>query len=226
MYVENNHCVVIPAYNEESRIGNLIDRVSFLPVVSVVDGNDGTANIARSLGATVLESDHKRGYGKAMIHGLVYAYTHGYNFATVMDVGTCDPSDLIHPEMFFYDVFLRERKPSRIGLREVISKISAICFSCAMWYNVSDCTFGYRTYNLLSITPLIKHIQTNGHSTNMELLGLCIKHGLAIGKTKVPYYNPGADTQLKAADFVDALRTLNRLRSYEIETFNCRRSCR
>ena len=49
---------LIPGYNEAPRIGAVVEATrEFLPVVVVDDGSsDGTAEVARSAGATVLET--------------------------------------------------------------------------------------------------------------------------------------------------------------------------
>ena len=71
--------VVIPAYNEEEKIGEVIQNipekikgVSKIHVLVIDDGStDKTAKIARSLGAEVLKNHHNMGYGVASV-----SYTH------------------------------------------------------------------------------------------------------------------------------------------------------
>ena len=67
--------VVIPAYNEQSAIGNVIDDIpkNLVRHIIVVDNNssDKTADIARSSGAVVLQENNK-GYGFACLKGIDY----------------------------------------------------------------------------------------------------------------------------------------------------------
>ena len=67
--------VVIPTYNEASSIGRVLAEIpSIVSEVLVVDSDssDGTAGIARAMGAKVLR-EPRRGYGRACLTGLAAA---------------------------------------------------------------------------------------------------------------------------------------------------------
>jgi len=67
--------VIIPAFNEENSVGNVVRDIpkEWVDEVIVVDNNsnDETARAAREEGATVLE-EPKQGYGAACLKGLEY----------------------------------------------------------------------------------------------------------------------------------------------------------
>jgi glycosyltransferase involved in cell wall biosynthesis len=66
--------VIIPAYNEEDSIGNVIQDIpSFVDEIIVVNNNstDATEKNAKDSGATVL-TEHKAGYGNACLKGIEY----------------------------------------------------------------------------------------------------------------------------------------------------------
>ncbi|MEZ7515831.1 glycosyltransferase family 2 protein [Flavobacterium frigidarium] len=66
--------VIIPAYNEEKAIANVIkDIPSYVDEVIVISNNstDNTVAVAQKAGATVL-SENKKGYGHACLKGLDY----------------------------------------------------------------------------------------------------------------------------------------------------------
>jgi len=90
--------VVIPALNEESSIGLVIQAIP-RPLVSeiiVVDNGstDSTATVARTSGATVL-SELKRGYGTACLTGIRHALDHGAEVIVFLDGDFSDyPEDL------------------------------------------------------------------------------------------------------------------------------------
>lgn len=66
--------VIIPAYNEEKAIANVIkDIPSYVDEVIVISNNstDNTVAVAQSAGATVL-TENKKGYGYACLKGLDY----------------------------------------------------------------------------------------------------------------------------------------------------------
>ncbi|WP_072990701.1 glycosyltransferase family 2 protein [Flavobacterium segetis] len=66
--------VIIPAYNEEKAIGNVISEIpSFVSEIIVISNNstDNTVAVAQKAGATVL-TENKMGYGYACLKGLDY----------------------------------------------------------------------------------------------------------------------------------------------------------
>ena len=68
--------VVVPAYNEEARVPVVVSalRMSFGRVVVVDDGSaDGTAELARAAGATVVRHPSNLGQGAALQTGFAYA---------------------------------------------------------------------------------------------------------------------------------------------------------
>jgi len=73
-YAESIIKVIIPAYNEEKSIGNVIrDIPSIVNEIIVVNNNstDATSVNAKQAGATVI-SEFKSGYGNACLKGLEY----------------------------------------------------------------------------------------------------------------------------------------------------------
>ena len=205
-----NHVVIVPAYNEKESIRELLEAVRHYDIICVVDGNDGTAAIAKEYGV-VLTSKYKRGYGQALIDGLVHAFCAGYDTATVMDVGTCNP-DFLYAYTKDADIIVRSRYQFERGInsRFILSKLAALALSVATLSIVPDATTGYRTYNLQRIIPILSQVQTNGHATNMEILGLALKNKLRVRYESVPY-TLDENTQLKAKDLWEALRCIVRL---------------
>jgi len=82
--------VIIPAYNEEMRIGDVIaaaravDRVDEVVVIDDCS-SDHTAEIARKAGATVVSLVVNLGYGAALHTGYKYSYDHGYDVTVQID---------------------------------------------------------------------------------------------------------------------------------------------
>ncbi len=75
MYKSRKVTVVIPCLNEEEGIGEVLARIpTFVDEVIVVDNDstDGTAEIARGMGARVIQ-ERVRGYGRAYKTGLMHA---------------------------------------------------------------------------------------------------------------------------------------------------------
>jgi glycosyltransferase involved in cell wall biosynthesis len=91
--------VVMPAYNEERRVRQVVERVrGAVPVdVLVVDDGsaDATAAEARLGGARVAVHPVNLGYGSALQTGYRYALRHGYDAVLQMDAdGQHDPASI------------------------------------------------------------------------------------------------------------------------------------
>jgi glycosyltransferase involved in cell wall biosynthesis len=90
---------VIPAYNEEGRIGSVVARVRReveADVVVVDDGSaDDTAEEAREAGAIVASHPVNLGYGSALQTGYRYALRAGYDAVIQLDAdGQHDPESI------------------------------------------------------------------------------------------------------------------------------------
>ena len=77
-----------PCYNEAAKIGEVVKRTprDVVDEVLVIDdgSTDGSAQIARQAGATVLSMGRVAGVGAALRAGLTYALHSGYDAAVVM----------------------------------------------------------------------------------------------------------------------------------------------
>jgi glycosyltransferase involved in cell wall biosynthesis len=92
--------VIIPALNEATRLGAVIDRTHEhaprLAVLVIDDGSrDETAAVARAHGAHVISHPFNLGYGAAIQTGYKHALRAGYRFLVQMDAdGQHDPADI------------------------------------------------------------------------------------------------------------------------------------
>lgn len=88
MYKGQRVAVLIPAYNEEVKIGPTVRRVDrrLVDACFVIDNGstDATPTVAREAGATVLPFDDVRGVGAALRHGLNYVRNEGFDIAVIM----------------------------------------------------------------------------------------------------------------------------------------------
>ena len=92
-----NVWIVIPAFNEEKRIGNVIKETKkYAKNILVVDdgSKDNTSSVAKSFSVEVLVIDPNRGKGFAMRSGCDFAVEHG------ADVIVCLDADGQHPPEF------------------------------------------------------------------------------------------------------------------------------
>ncbi len=93
--------VVIPAFNEEGNIGDVLlgvrRTVPGIPILVINDGSsDATAEIAKKLGARVISLPFNSGYGVALQTGFIYAVKHGFTTVVQMDAdGQHDPKFIV-----------------------------------------------------------------------------------------------------------------------------------
>jgi glycosyltransferase involved in cell wall biosynthesis len=79
---------VIPAYNEETRVSQVINRARYFvdEIIVVDDGSaDNTAVVSRSKGATLIRLNHNRGVGFATRTGCNYAVDKGAEIIVTLD---------------------------------------------------------------------------------------------------------------------------------------------
>lgn len=92
--------IIIPAYNEQASIGEVIRQTNQalpgVPVLVIDDGSaDATAAMARSAGARVLSLPHHLGLGGAVQAGYKLAFELGYDYVIRIDGdGQHDPRDI------------------------------------------------------------------------------------------------------------------------------------
>lgn len=98
MYKGRKVCVVIPAFNEETQIGSVLDRLpDFVDIKIVVDdgSTDGTADIARRKGALVVSHGKNKGVGAAFQTGLRKAIESSVDVMVNIDAdGQFNPNDI------------------------------------------------------------------------------------------------------------------------------------
>lgn len=85
-----SYLVVIPAYNEEAVIGEVINGIKEkepgMDILVVNDGSsDRTSEIARSFGAKVIDIPFNIGYGGAIQTGFRFAVEYDYDYVITMD---------------------------------------------------------------------------------------------------------------------------------------------
>lgn len=90
--------VAIPAYNEQSTIGSVVEQADpYVDTTIVIDdgSDDGTARRAREAGATVIEHERNRGYGAALQTAFWEAATRSVDHLIVLDGDNQhDPKDI------------------------------------------------------------------------------------------------------------------------------------
>ena len=214
-------CVVVPAYCEGGRIGNVVRGI--LPhcelVVVVDDGSpDATAAEAAEAGATVLKHEVNRGKGAAQNTGFRYALEQSFDLVVTMDAdGQHAPEDLAG--------FLR--KQAETGARAVLgnrmddprdmplvrrltNRYMSWLLSRKMGQRVPDTQCGFRMYHR-DVLPIVITDSERFEADSEVLLNLASK-GVKI--ETVPVKVIYRDEQSKIRPVRDTFRFFSMLHNY------------
>ena len=141
---------LIPAYNEEERIGDVVKKTSkYCDVLVVDDGSmDNTGNIAKENGAFVIKHEKNKGKGDALITGFNYAIENNYNVIITLDAdGQHDPSEIpkFLENIDKYDIIIGARDFREMPfLRRLSNTITTFLLSLRTHQKIEDSQSGYR----------------------------------------------------------------------------------
>lgn len=167
-----NIFVIIPAYNEEKSIGEVIKKVQKLGkekwnIIVVDDGSiDDTRKIAQESGVTVLYYDKQHGTSHAVKLALSFIKPKKPNVVVFLDAdGQHDPKDI--PKLLFHltrgvDMVIASRYLKKTtnctALSRIIgTKILSILFKIVFNIHIHDATSGFRAINTRAISLLIQY---------------------------------------------------------------------
>ncbi|PIT86925.1 MAG: glycosyltransferase family 2 protein [Candidatus Magasanikbacteria bacterium CG10_big_fil_rev_8_21_14_0_10_43_6] len=195
---------IVPAYNEEKRIGSVVRSLfHHVDTVVVVDdaSKDNTAAEARRAGAHVLVHRINRGQGAALETGHMYAREHGATYVLHFDgdgqfqVEDIAPA-LAHLQKTQADMLLGSRYlDGRSKLpwlkRHIIHPLGKLMNKIFANVTLSDAHNGFRILNKRALMYIVIGQDRMAHAT--EIPYLAQKHGLTIVEfpVKVVYHEYG-----------------------------------
>jgi glycosyltransferase involved in cell wall biosynthesis len=187
----------MPAYNEEQNLAAIVAETRQaqpgLDIVVVDDGStDGTARIARQVGAQVLQLPFNIGVGGAMRAGFKYARDSGYNCVIQIDAdGQHDPSflaALLEP-LESFDIVIGARfagqgeyevsGPRKWAMKMLSWSLSRICDT-----QLTDTTSGFKALGPRAIDLFIERYPAEYLGDTVEALVIASRRGLRV--TQVP----------------------------------------
>jgi dolichol-phosphate mannosyltransferase len=173
MYRGSRVLLIAPVWNEELKIGTVVERVprDVVDEVLVVDdgSNDASAQVASALGARVLTLDHTVGVGVAIRTGYRFAIDNAYDIAVVIAGNNKDAPDEI-PRLL--DPIVEGRadlvQGSRFltpgagfgpmpAYRRIATRLHPMLFSLVARRRITDSTNGFRAIR----TPILKDPRIN-----------------------------------------------------------------
>ncbi len=172
-------CLLLPAYNESHRIGQVIQEASaFISDIVVIDdgSTDSTSTIAADSRAICLRHTPNRGKGFALRKGFAYALANNYDAVFTMDSdGQHAPADIPR----FLEHFARTQPDiligARVSARETMPLHRRINNAFISWVGsqlcgqtVPDFQSGYRLIRAAVLEQV--QLETERYETESELL--------------------------------------------------------
>ncbi|MBA7564596.1 Undecaprenyl-phosphate 4-deoxy-4-formamido-L-arabinose transferase [subsurface metagenome] len=217
--------VAIPAYNEEEKIGEVIQNipgklsgVSEVHILVIDDGStDSTAKIAVDLGAKVIKNYFNMGYGVAFGKGLQYSLDNNFDLMVSIDGDAqFDPKDipkLIEPIIENYadlvtaSRFINKNYYPRMPLLKFWgNKLMSILISKLIGKKFYDVSCGFRAYSQKTLLSLNLHGRfTFSQETFIDLSFKRLK--IVEIPVKVKYF-PSRTSKISSNLFIYGVNTL------------------
>jgi glycosyltransferase involved in cell wall biosynthesis len=178
---------LIPGYNEEGAIGQVVREArAILPVLVVDDGSkDKTAEVAQAAGAIVLKQVPNQGKGAALRTGFRYALDHGFDAVLTLDAdGQHDPAEMpkfleCHAETGA-ELIIGARDFRQMPLvRRISNRFARASFSRVVGRPILDNQSGYR----LIAAPLLRLLQESreqGFEFEVEMIVVCVRERMRL----------------------------------------------
>jgi glycosyltransferase involved in cell wall biosynthesis len=179
---------IIPAYNEQAHLGQVLSGVrKYLPALVVDDGSiDQTGAVAEAGGADLVRQIPNQGKGAALRAGFRYALEHDYKGVLTLDAdGQHDPQEIpAFLNAYDYshsDLIIGERDFSHIPLvRRIANTLGRWIFSWAVGQPIPDNQSGYRLISRRLLEAVLSS-REYGFEFEVEMIVTCIESGYQLG---------------------------------------------
>ncbi len=211
--------VVIPAFNEEGNIGQVVDKAACYADVCVVDdgSTDKTGARANSIKRTrVIRHEKNEHIARSIQDGMKLAVKHEYDHIITMDAGLShDPGAL--PKFMdapFADLVIGKRTRIK-GVpfsRRLLSMTASLAVNAALAVKspygrgkyLADVSSGFRCYSLKAVNTILGNkIRSRSFGFHLEVLCLLHMKGCTIHEVPISYTYTGSSLNREA--FFDAM---------------------
>ncbi len=213
--------VVIPAYNEETVVGETVGNVAGIlnesfpsepaEIIVVDDGSsDKTATVAAKAGAQIVSNPHNVGYGLSLKRGIMTAT---YDTIVILDADGTYPVDtiptLIEAYRNGFDMVVGARKGSHYEgsrTKSLLRTSLKILVEFTAGRKIPDINSGLRVFSKAESLQFFSHLcNTFSFTTSLTLAYMLT--GKFVEYVPVDYYKRGGGSS-KVNLFRDSLRTL------------------
>jgi dolichol-phosphate mannosyltransferase len=221
--VTSSYTIIIPAYNEEKRIGKVLaelpgDAGQF---IVVCDGTDATAELVREfsrsrpgLDLLCLTFKERLGKGGAVIEGLSHAKAPVIGLLDADGATSLAQMQILMQALDGADVVIGSRWlpdsiiPERQGLfRRIESRTFNLLVRLLFGLQFSDTQCGAKAFKKSAVDAVIRNMISTGFEFDVELLWRLSRKGYIIREYPISWRNQG-DSRVKIGD---ALRMLSGL---------------
>lgn len=205
--------LLIPVYNEEKRLKELIEKIPYSrkDIIVVDDGStDNTCRVIENMGIVVLR--HDRNYGKGSAHrtGYKYALECGYDYVITLDGdGQHNPQEIWRfierIEKSGEDIIVGIRYRSLRNMpfvRYCTNLITSFVVSFVAHKTIKDVQSGYRAISAAVMRGV--PLTTTHFDTESEILIKSAKMGYKIGS--IPVSTIYGEENSKIRPFIDTVR--------------------
>ena len=195
--------VIIPAYNEEETIEEVVSRAKNYADVCVINdkSKDATAEIlSRIDGIHVIHHKLRTHIPGGILGGMEYATGQGYDYSITMDAGLSHNPDEIpifidHPYADL-TIGMRTNKTNTPLKRRILSKTGNFIYNASLDFPSSlfkkryykDITSGFRRYSNKAMRLLLsKRMESKSFDILLETTTFIYRHNLIIDEVPITY---------------------------------------
>lgn len=213
MKEETKLSLIIPAYNEEKRIGNVVKSYStFLDkkynyeIIIVCDGNDCTSYIIKNMmidnpNIRLIEYHGRQGKGMAIIRGFSESYGNVLAFVDADESVLPEEFDKLVNALEDNDCAIASRRISGaqivIGqpwIRIIPSKIFNIIVNVMFDLGIKDTQCGAKVFKKEPIDSVLLSLKTKGFEFDVELLWRIKSKGFSIKEVPIKWVHNNGST--------------------------------
>jgi len=215
--------ILIPAYNEEKTIGEVIEEIpkSFssidkIEIIVIDDGStDKTVDVAKKMGAMVFSFSQNQGLAKAISYGFAKGVERNADMLIILDADNQYDSKqipiLLKPIFDNKaDIVLGDRQVKKLGhmssQKKLGNRMVSSVVSGLISQKINDAQTGFRAFNRTALSKV--HI-FSGYTYTQETLLQAKFKGLKIVEVPVLFRERKDESRLISNIFIYAIRTVS-----------------